>query len=116
MPRRRKRAQYQQVGTFKRGRMVGLQEAGLSYRDIATRTGHAAMIVMHVWNQWREKGRTERRAVTGPHNVTTAWDFRHLVHMTVMDHTASSTVLRRRWSTAMGLDLSASTVCIIQSK
>ena len=30
--------------------------------------------------------------------------------MAVMDHTASSTVLSRFWSTATGLDLSASTV------
>ena len=30
--------------------------------------------------------------------------------MAVTDRTASSTILNRRWSTAMGLDLSASTV------
>ena len=90
MPRRRKRAQYQQVGTFKRGRMVGLQEAGLSYRDIAACKGHATMKVMCVWSQWREEGRTQRRAGTGPHNVITAWDDRHLVHMVVMDLSAST--------------------------
>ena len=43
-------------------------------------------------------------------NVTTARDERHLVLKAVMDRTASSTVLSRRWSTATGLDLSASTV------
>ena len=57
---------------------------------------------MRVWNQWREEGRTQRRAVTAPHNVTTARDDRHLVRMTVTDRTASSTVLS-------SLDLSAST-------
>ena len=41
MPRRHERAQYQQVSAFEQGRMVGLREAGLSYRDIAARTGHA---------------------------------------------------------------------------
>ena len=56
MPRKRKRVQYPQVSTFERGRMVGLQEAGLSYGDTAARTGHAAMTVMSVWNQWREDG------------------------------------------------------------
>ena len=44
-------AQYQQETAFEWGRMVGLQEAGLSYRDIAARTGHAPMTVMRVWNQ-----------------------------------------------------------------
>ena len=42
--------------------------------------------------------------------MTTARDDHHLVRMAVTDRTASSTVLSRRWSTATGLDLSASTV------
>ena len=91
--------------------MLGLWEAGLSYRDIAARTGHAATTVMHVWNHWREEGHKQRRAGTGPRNVTRAWDDRHLVCMAMTDCTASSTVLSRHWSTATGLDLSASTVC-----
>ena len=110
MPRQQERAQYQQVSAFERGKMFGLREAGLSYRDIEARTGHAATSVRHVWNQWREEGRTQRRAGTGPRNVTTARDDCHLVRMAVMDRTASSIVLSRRWSTATGLDLSASIV------
>ena len=90
--------------------MVDLREAGLSYHDIAAGTGHAATTVVCVWNQWREEGRTQRRAGTGPRNMTTARDDRHLGRMTVTDRTASSIELSRRWSTATGLDLSASTV------
>ena len=110
IPRRREKAQYQQVSAFERGRMVGLREAGLSYSDIAARTGHAAKTVMRVWNQLREESRTQRRAVTGPRNVTTARDDRRLVRMVVTDGAASTTLLSRRWSTAAGLELSASTV------
>ena len=88
MPRRRESVQYQQVSAFERGRMVGLREVGLSYLDIAARTGQAATAVMRVWNQWREEGFTQRRAGTAPRNVTTARDDRHLVRMTVKDHTA----------------------------
>ena len=51
MPRRRERAQYEQVSAFERGRMVGLREAGLSYLEIAARKGHAATTVMRVRNQ-----------------------------------------------------------------
>ena len=98
------------MSALERGRMVSLREAGLSYHDIAASTGHAAMTVMHVWNQWREEGCTQRRAGTGSSNVTTARDDHHLVHKAVMDHTALSTVLSRCWSTVTGLDLSASTV------
>ena len=110
MPRRRERAQYQQVSAFERGRMVDLRKAGFSYRDIAARTEHAASTVMRLWNPWRKEGRTQRRAGTEPHDVTTARDDRHLVRMAVTYRTASSTVLSRRWSTATGLDLSALTV------
>ena len=110
MPRRREMAQYQQVSAIERGRMVSPREAVLSYRDIAARTLHAARIVKRVWNQWREEGLTHRRPGTGPRNLTTARDDRHLVRMAVTDRTASSTVLSRHWSTATDLDLSASTV------
>ena len=91
--------------------MVGLREAGLYYRYNPARTGHAAMTVMHVWNQWREEGRTQRLAGTGPRNVTTARDDRHLVRMDVTDRRFPSTVFSRYWSTATGLDLSVSTAC-----
>ena len=105
MPRRRERAQYQQVSTFERGTMVSLRLAGLSYHDIATRIGHAATTVKCVWNQWREEGHTQR-----PRNVTTARDDRHLVRIDVTYRRMSSTVSSRGWSAATGLDLSASTV------
>ena len=98
------------MSAFERGRIVCLREAGLSYRDITARIGHAATTVMRVWIQRREEGRTQRRAGTGPRNVTTAQDDSHLVRMAVTDRTASSTVMSGRWSTATGFDLSASTV------
>ena len=95
------------MSALKRGRIVGLREAGLSYRGIAARTGHAATAVVRVWNQRREEGRTQRCAGTGQRNVTTARDDRHLVRRAKTDRTASSTVLNGRWSTGKGLDLSA---------
>ena len=89
MPRRCERVQYQEVSAFEWDRMIGLQEAGLSYHDIVARI----TIVMCVWNQWREEGRMQRRAGTGPSNVTTAWDDRRLVRMAMTNRTASFTVL-----------------------
>ncbi|KAJ8893429.1 hypothetical protein PR048_006027 [Dryococelus australis] len=58
----------------------------------------------------------KRRLGTGPRNVTTARDDRHLVRMAVTDRTASFTMLARHWSTATGVDLSASTVrhCLLR--
>ena len=93
------------MSAFERGRISGLREAGLSYRVIAARTGHAATTVMRVWNQWREEGRTQRGAGTGPRNVTTGRDDSHIVCMAVTGRTASFTVLSRHWSTVTGLDV-----------
>ncbi|KAJ8882984.1 hypothetical protein PR048_014823 [Dryococelus australis] len=106
MFRRRQRAPYQHGG-----RMIGLWETGLSYRDISARTGHTATTMMRVWNQWIEECRTQRRAGTKPRNVTTARDDLHLVCMAVTDRTASSTVLARHWSTATGVRRRFDTAC-----
>ena len=59
----------------------------------------------------------QRQAGTGPRNVTTAQDDCYLVRMAMTERTASSTVLSRRWSTAIGLDLSASTIrhCLLKA-
>ncbi|KAJ4444493.1 hypothetical protein ANN_06285 [Periplaneta americana] len=81
--------------------------------NVKASAGHAATTVMRVWNQWIEEGRTQRRAGTGPRNVSTAWDDRHLVCMAVTDRTASSTVLSRRWSIATVVNLSASTTILL---
>ncbi|KAJ8873937.1 hypothetical protein PR048_024775, partial [Dryococelus australis] len=105
MPRRCQWAPYQHVSEFERDRMIGLRETDLSHRDISARTGHAATTVM----RWIEEGRTLRREGTGPLNMTTARDDRHVVRMAVTDRTASFTVLARHCSTATGVDLSAST-------
>ena len=69
MPRRRERTQYQQVSSCERGRMVGVQEAGLSYHDMAAHTGHAANSYSCKEPMERE-GRTQRRVGTGSRNVT----------------------------------------------
>ena len=84
------------MSAFERGRIVGLQEASLSYRDIAARIGHVATTVMRVCNQWREEGRTQRRTGTVLRNLTTVRDDRHLVRMAATDRTAASTALSRR--------------------
>ena len=60
--------------------------------------------------QRREEGRTQRIAGSGPRNVTTARDDRHLVRMAVTDCTAPSTALSRRLESATDLDLYTSTV------
>ncbi|GFU72947.1 transposable element Tc1 transposase [Trichonephila clavipes] len=110
MPRRRKRAKFEQISEFERGRIVGLREAGLSYRAVAARVQRNSSTIMRVSKQWTDEGRTARKSVSGPRNVTSARDDRRLVRMAQTDRTASSRQLAAQWSTATRVSLCASSI------
>ncbi|GFX21209.1 transposable element Tc1 transposase [Trichonephila clavipes] len=48
MPRRRKGENCEQISEFERGRIVGLREAGLSYRAVAARVQRDSSTIMRV--------------------------------------------------------------------
>ncbi|GFT06549.1 transposable element Tc1 transposase [Trichonephila clavipes] len=102
MPRRRKRAKFEQISEFERGRIVGLRVAELSYRAVAARVQRNSSTIMRVSKQWTDEGRTARKSGSGPRNVTSAHDGRRLVRMAQTDRTASSRQLVAQWSTATG--------------
>ncbi|GFU30296.1 HTH_Tnp_Tc3_2 domain-containing protein [Trichonephila clavipes] len=52
MPLRRNRRQYEQLTDFNRGRIIGLREAGWSYRRIGRHLGRSDMVVARCWQQW----------------------------------------------------------------
>ncbi|GFX27839.1 transposable element Tc1 transposase [Trichonephila clavipes] len=97
MPRRRKGAKFEQISEFERGRIVGLREAGLSYRAVAARVQHNSSTIMRVSKQWTDEGRTARKSGSGPRNVTSPPDDRRLVRMAQTDRTASSRQLAAQW-------------------
>ncbi|KFM67459.1 Transposable element Tcb2 transposase, partial [Stegodyphus mimosarum] len=66
--------------------------------------------VMRVWKQWTDECRTTRKSGSGPRNVTSARDDRHLVRMARTDRTASSRQLAALWSIATGVSLCASSI------
>ncbi|GFX59050.1 transposable element Tc1 transposase [Trichonephila clavipes] len=102
MPCRRKGAKFEQISEFERGKIVGLREAGLSYRAVAARVQRNISTIMRVSKQWTDEGRTARKSGSGPRNVTSAQDDRRLVRMVQTDRTASSRQLAAQWSTATG--------------
>ncbi|GFW79326.1 transposable element Tc1 transposase [Trichonephila clavipes] len=67
-----------QKDRFERGRIVGLREAGLSYRAVAARVQRNSSTIMRVPKQWTDEGRTARKSGNGPRNVTSARDDRRL--------------------------------------
>ncbi|XP_042895726.1 uncharacterized protein [Parasteatoda tepidariorum] len=110
MPLRRKRASFQQLTEFERGRIIGLREAGLSYPAVADGVQRNSSTVMRVWRQWTNECQTTRKSGSGLRNVTSAGKDRHLVRMALTDHTASSRQLAVQWPTATGVSLCASSI------
>ena len=60
MPPIRRRNKNQQVSEFDSVRIVAYRMCGLSFRDIAHRTGRQPTTVMGIWNQWVAEVHTER--------------------------------------------------------
>ncbi|GFY16220.1 transposable element Tc1 transposase [Trichonephila clavipes] len=81
---------FEQILEFERGRIVGLREAGLSYRAVAARVQRNSSTIMRVSNQWTDEGRTARNSGSGPRNVTSAREDRRLVRIAQTDRTAFS--------------------------
>ncbi|GFW29469.1 transposable element Tc1 transposase [Trichonephila clavipes] len=90
--------------------IVGLREAGLSYRAVAARVQRNSSTIMRVSKQWTDEGRTARKSVSGPRNVTSAREDRRLVRMAQTDRTAFSRQLAAQWSTATRVSLCASSI------
>ncbi|GFW44209.1 transposable element Tc1 transposase [Trichonephila clavipes] len=98
------------VPTSSEGRIVGLREAGLSYRAVAARVKRNSSTVMRVSKQWTDEGRTARKSVSGPRNVTSAREDIRLMRMAQTDRTAFSRQLAAEWSTATRVSLCASSI------
>lgn len=45
-----------QLTDFEKGRIIGLREAGLSPKEVATRVGHDMSTVQWSWHQWIQEG------------------------------------------------------------
>ena len=66
-PRRRVCTPAEEFQTFERGRIVGLREAGWTYRRIAARVGHNVSVVCRCFQQWSvERSHTPRPGSGGP--------------------------------------------------
>lgn len=111
MPCQKPRKPYQQLAEFVRGRIVGMQEGGFSYKKL-----QPACSVMRqqrcvfVRNGQRRIKQSENQWGSGARNSTRVRDDRHLICMAVTDRTASSRVLAQLWSIATGVLLSSSTI------
>lgn len=110
MPRIRRRNAYQQVSEFDRGRIVAYRECGLSFRDIARRTGRHPTTVMRIWNQWVAEGHTERHAGSQRPPMTNAREDRHIVRSALQNRTTTSRTISQETGMFAARPVSARTV------
>jgi transposase len=97
MPPVRRRAHYQHVTQFERGRIIGMREAGLSYRAIAHRVGRNVATVLRCCHAWFEEGRHQRVRGTGPRRRTTDRQDRHLRFLALRDRFSTTREVANAW-------------------
>lgn len=94
MPRRRVRAPVEQLQPFERGHIVGLREAGWTYRRIAAHVGHNVSVVCRCFQQWSVEHSHTRRPGSGRPRSTDARQDRRIVRAAVADRTSSRDEIR----------------------
>ena len=110
MPRRRVRQQFAQLDAFERGRIIGMREAGWTFRRIARHTGRADVTVARCWRQWIEEGTHTRQAGSGRPAVTTRRANRRIVRQARSNPTATIADIQRAVLPSLQHPVSASTI------
>ena len=94
MPRRRVRTPVEQLQPFERGRIVGLREAGWTYRRIVVHVGHYLSVMCRCFEQWSVEHSHIRRPGSGRPCSTDARQDRRIVRAAVAARTASRDEIR----------------------
>lgn len=110
MPPVRRRANFHQLTPFERGRIVGLREAGLSFRDIANRVGRSVATIALCWRRWRENNEERRRPRPGRPRRTTGREDRALRLAALRDRFSSTREIGDRWRDLLHQQISIRTV------
>jgi hypothetical protein len=69
MPRVRRNQHYNQLTPFEGGRIVGMHDAGLSFREIARRLSRTDSTIIPAWRAWSNEGSEKRRKGSGRHEL-----------------------------------------------
>lgn len=97
MPRIRRRPNFRQLSDFERGRVVGLREGGLSFRQIAAHLNRSVSAVANCYHVWSEEGREQRARRSGRPRQTTARQDRRLRLLVVRDRFSTTRSIADQW-------------------
>lgn len=110
MPLRRRRAQYHQLTTGERDRIIELHELGLSLRTIATRVGHNVSTIQRCVTRWIQEGLRARRRGSGAHRCTSERTDRRIRQSTIRDPFSTARAIRSRLPPGAGGSVSTQTI------
>ena len=110
IPPVRRRAEFRQLTQFERSRIVGLREAGLSFREIVDRVGRNVSTVLRCCRSWFQEGRVQRVRGSGRRRNTNARQDRYLRLLAFRNRFISSRVIANEWFGAVGRPLSIPSV------
>lgn len=110
MPRVRRRENFLQLSKFDSGQIVGLREAGLSFREIATRMHRSVNTVVVCCRVWNQEGRTRRARGTGRVRRTAPLQDRRLRLLALRDRFMSTRSIADQWFAEHGRPITMRTV------
>ncbi|GFU39823.1 transposable element Tcb2 transposase [Trichonephila clavipes] len=110
MPLRRFRRQYEQLSQFKRGRIIGMREAGWSARRVARRLGRFDCVVRRCWDQWIREMSFTRRSGSGRPRQTSPPEDHHIVRNARAQTPASSAAIQAQVASSLGTPVSSRTI------
>lgn len=110
MPRLRQPVNFRQLNDFERGRIVGMKDAGMSFRAIANRIGRSVSTVVRCWSRWSEEGTHARRRGSGRTRTTTVAEDRRLRLLAMRDRFSTTRAIGNVWMEELNRGLTMGSV------
>jgi transposase len=106
MPRVRRDQHYNQLTPFERGRIVGMHEAGLPFREIAKRLGRSDS----TWRTWSNEGSGRRRRGSGRARITNERQERRLRRLASVNPFEATRSVEATWRAVLERQVSMQTI------
>lgn len=110
MPPVRQRRNFSHISDFDRGRIIGMKEAGLSFREIGRRLNRDHTTVARIWSAWSEEGIQQHRPAGRPPRRSNLREDRLLRRMATQDRFQTTRSIAVDWTRAMDRHVSMSTI------
>jgi transposase len=111
MSRVRRNQHYNQLTPFERGRIVGVPEAGLSFREIVRRFSRSDSTIIPAWRAWPNEGSERRRKGSDRPRITNERKERRLRRLASVNLFEITRSVEATWRDVMERQVSMRTLC-----